>query len=352
MPRAAARLDRDDRLAARHLADDGREGARVAEALEVEGDDRGARILGPVRQHVVARDVGAAPDGDQRGDADAEPGEVVEHGEAERAALRQDADVARRSRSRRQRCGEANGGVGVDDAEAGRSDQPHPGSPSDAHQRRQVGVASRRGGLGEHYRAADPGLRGGGDALFERLHRRDQQRQVDRLPDRGEVGIGERGGVPARVDGVEPARESGSLQVGEQARRRGAALPALRHHRDRRGLEEVAHAARLGQQLALVGRLARALRLLGGKRDVHDAVPQRAPHQKPAGGEELEHAVVVAQDVRLELAHAVGAGDRREVLEKHRADTASLMLVGDGEGDLGAPPEAVRSPGRCSARRR
>ncbi len=68
--RGAPRLDRDDRLAARDLGGDAREPARIAEALEVEDDHLGARVVGPVAEQVVARDVGLVADRHERRDAD------------------------------------------------------------------------------------------------------------------------------------------------------------------------------------------------------------------------------------------------------------------------------------------
>ena len=68
--RRAARLDGDDRLAARDLGRDAGELARVPEALEVEDDHRGARVVGPVAEQIVARDVGLVADRDERRDAD------------------------------------------------------------------------------------------------------------------------------------------------------------------------------------------------------------------------------------------------------------------------------------------
>jgi hypothetical protein len=48
----------------------------------------------------------------------------------------------------------------------------------------------------------------------------------------------------------------------------------------------------------------------------------------------VEHAVVLAEHVGLELRDAVRAGDAKQVLEQDGTDPAALVLVGDGEGDL------------------
>src|SRR5262249_48046189 len=82
-----AGLHGDDRLAARDLGRDAGELARVPEALEVQDDDRGPRIIGPVAEQVVARDVGLVADGDEARDAEVERTDLVEDGDPQRAAL-------------------------------------------------------------------------------------------------------------------------------------------------------------------------------------------------------------------------------------------------------------------------
>ena len=111
-PRSAG-LDGDDRLLLGDAAGDLREPARITEALEVQQDDVGSRIVGPVLDQVVARHVGLVADRHERGDPEIELPHVVENREAERAALRRErrrvprsAPPARTSRSagRRDRC--------------------------------------------------------------------------------------------------------------------------------------------------------------------------------------------------------------------------------------------------------
>ncbi len=59
--------------------------------------------------------------------------------------------------------------------------------------------------------------------------------------------------------------------------------------------------------------------------------------------EHLQHLVVLAEHVGLELRDAAAARDRSQVLEQHRADAPALVRVGDRERDLGAPrPASVR----------
>ncbi len=62
----------------------------------------------------------------------------------------------------------------------------------------------------------------------------------------------------------------------------------------------------------------------------------RAFHAETALGENLEHPVVVAQHVSLELDNSGRARDAAKMVEQNCADAASLMLVEYGQGDLGA----------------
>ncbi len=107
-------------------------------------------------------------------------------------------------------------------------------------------------------------------------------------------------------------------------------------HRDRARLEERPHALARGLALARLAHLDRLRRRGRRERQREHPGGDRALHREPALREHLEHAVVLAEDVRLELGDAVGARDRHQVLEEQRADPASLVLVGDGERHLGA----------------
>ena len=88
--------------------------ARVAERLDVQHGELGLPVLLPPHQHVVARHVELVADRGERGDADAEPGQVVHHGEAEAAGLHDEARrcpapgwprrTSRRARSTGRRC--------------------------------------------------------------------------------------------------------------------------------------------------------------------------------------------------------------------------------------------------------
>ena len=94
---------RHDRLRARDAARDARELARVAERLEVQQHDVGLRVVLPVLEQVVRRDVGLVADRDEARQAEAARVRLLEQREAERAALRRERDAARRERAARER---------------------------------------------------------------------------------------------------------------------------------------------------------------------------------------------------------------------------------------------------------
>ena len=112
----------EDRLRAGDTARHAREFARVAERLEVEQHDVGVRIVLPVLEQVVRRDVGFVPDRDEARETKAASVRFLEERQTEGAALRRESDPAggctpaseRRVQPRRIRR----------DSEAVRSDEP------------------------------------------------------------------------------------------------------------------------------------------------------------------------------------------------------------------------------------
>ncbi len=80
----AARFHRDDGFAPRHLGREPGEPPRIAEALEVERDDVGARVVLPEREQIVTRDVGLVADRDEGRDADVKVARMVQDGDAQR----------------------------------------------------------------------------------------------------------------------------------------------------------------------------------------------------------------------------------------------------------------------------
>ena len=135
-PAAGARLaalQRQDRLASRDAPGEARKLTGVAERLEVEQDDVCHLVLLPPLEQVVRRHVGLVADGHERGEPEVAARRSFEEREAERAALRREADVAGGNgprgeggvQPRRRRC----------DPEAVRAEQAR---PVRTHERQQL----------------------------------------------------------------------------------------------------------------------------------------------------------------------------------------------------------------------
>ena len=83
----AAALHGQYRLAPRQRPHRAGELARVAERLQVQRHRPGRRVVVPVRDQVVAADVGLVAERDEGGDPASGPGRAVEQGDADRAGL-------------------------------------------------------------------------------------------------------------------------------------------------------------------------------------------------------------------------------------------------------------------------
>ncbi len=186
-------LHGQNRLLARHPRRQPRELARVAERLEVQQRDVGARVLLPELEEVVARQVGLVPDRDERRQAESEPPGRLDDRDAEPAALRQEADLPRHRRVRREGGVQMHVRVGVEDPEAVRPDQTHPGCPADLDQL-SLALSPLLAGLGEAGRNDKERTDSGGGALASDVrdprggHNHDAQ--VDRPWDVGDRVVG------------------------------------------------------------------------------------------------------------------------------------------------------------------
>ena len=121
--RRPARLDRHNRLAPANVARQFAELARVPEALQIQQDDVGIRIVGPELNEIVARHVGLVADRREGGETDVQARCVIEDRKAERAALRRQRDAAVRRIHRGERRIQPDRRIGVDDPHAVRPDQ-------------------------------------------------------------------------------------------------------------------------------------------------------------------------------------------------------------------------------------
>lgn len=98
---------------------------RISERLEVQQDDVGLCVVGPVLQEIVTTDIGLVAGRDELRDADAEIAGPAHHLDAQPARLRQEGDVPRDRSRRRERGVHVDCRRGVHDAETVRPDEPH-----------------------------------------------------------------------------------------------------------------------------------------------------------------------------------------------------------------------------------
>jgi len=226
-------FEREDRLSPRQASGDARELLRVAEGLEVEEHDVRALVLFPPLEQIVRGDVRLVADRDERREAEAALGRLLEEREPECAALRRKGDAARRQCARRK------GGVETErrdgDTEAIRPDEPRSVRPDE---RKQLLLALRafRAHLGES--RGDHAQRR--HALPQRLLRRVEHAgsrqaddgEIDRVGDlldrsvRAHAG----NGFAVPVDGICRAREVRREDVAKElAADRAAALRRADH---------------------------------------------------------------------------------------------------------------------------
>ena len=117
---------------------------------------------------------------------------------------------------------------------------------------------------------------------------------------------------------------------------------------DRARQQEPGHRPGVGTLLAPLDGVEELLGVVEREVEVDDAALE-APLDRPAGAaEHRQHRPVVGEHLGGEAVDAVGAGDRREVLEQQRGDALALVLVVDHEGGVGvvaAGPPLVAGPG-------
>src|SRR5215471_3893507 len=87
-------FDRDDRFMLCHLRRYTGKASRIAKAFEVQHNDAGAWIVGPIGQNIVAEDIHPVADQDERRQAHVEALNVDQHSKAECTTLRQHANAA------------------------------------------------------------------------------------------------------------------------------------------------------------------------------------------------------------------------------------------------------------------
>src|SRR5262245_55635393 len=120
-------FDGDDRFLLCHIRRYTGKAPRIAKAFEVQHNDAGAWIVGPIGQDIVAGDIRPVADRDERRQTHVETLHVVQHSEAERAALRQHANAACRWLHRGGKCRvEGNLRIGIKETHTVWPHQAHP----------------------------------------------------------------------------------------------------------------------------------------------------------------------------------------------------------------------------------
>ena len=336
-PRAAA-LHREHGLLTRQAARDARELARVAERLDVEQDEVGARVVLPPLEQVVRRDVGLVADRDERGQAEPARLGPLEQREPERSRLRREADPAGREGAWGKGRVEADGG-GCDPEAVG----PDEARAVGAHERQQLLLAGDAlgAGLGEArrddaQRARPRAERFLGSGEHEVAGKADHA-EVDLIADllEGAVGTHSGDGGTGAVDGIGGAGEPTREDVAEQLAADRPAAGRGADHGHRAWLEERAQRCGHRDVVALVDSRAVALGRLDREPHLDHAAFERARRHEAGVREHREHRVVLGQDLGDERLDAVGGGALRQLLEQPGADALALELVGDGECRLG-----------------
>ncbi len=204
-------------------------------------------VLLPPHQHVVARHVVLVPDRGERRHSDPQPGEVIEHGDADAAGLHHEAGAAGHRLGAGEGRVEAERGDG--NAEAVRADQTHPVPAASGQEPGAVlGVDPCR----YHHQGADTAAAAVlGDCVDVRGRHGDNGdirrfRQVGDGRDAGDAQDGRR----VRVDGEDAARKAGGNDVPQDRVANPAWVAAGADNRDGGRLEQMAQAGDIGELLA------------------------------------------------------------------------------------------------------
>ncbi|GAA3340797.1 hypothetical protein GCM10020358_29710 [Amorphoplanes nipponensis] len=338
----APALDGQHRLAAGQGPHGTGELARIAEGLQVQRHRVGGRVVVPVRDEVVAADVGLVAQRHQGRDAGPVPGGALQHGDRHRAGLRGHREGAGAGRHGGEAGVEPHRLGGVEQPEAVRADQPD-ALRARRHQQVVLELPARRPVLAEaraqHDGAVHPDRAGLGEHVQDLVggHRDDEQ--VDRRRKVADVAV--RGDAvdrgAAAVDRVQPAGEA----VGAQGQQRLAAHPAGvvpgAHDRHGRGGEDRVQGSPLRDPVPDVDGQLGGLVGAGGDPDVDDAVGEPGPDPAGEVAGHLEHPHVARQHLADQLGDAVVVGADRQLLQQQRADAPPALVLRHERRELRAP---------------
>ncbi len=334
------RVDRDDRFARRDPAGDAGEPARIAEGLDVQQDHRGSRVLLPPLEQFVGGHVHGVTHRHEAGEAEPQPSGEVEHREPQWSGLAGHRHPAgRRQGGREGRC-QPRRGCRVDHAHAVGAHQPHAGGAGETGQL-PLGGASFDAGLPEargdddHRLDADLGTLAHdiGDGLGPYGHQR-QVRRFGQVPD---ARVRPHAGDPLgpRVDREHTAAEAAPQQVGHDLVPDRQGVPVGADHCDRARFEQGLERAPYGRVLAAFGPGHGLGLRVDGDLEVDDLAGRTGLDPVAGGEEHVDHPRVVGQDVGLQHPDAPRACGGGDVLQEQPAEPLALVVVPDGERDLG-----------------
>ncbi len=344
--RRTAGLHRHHRLAAPHPAGDPGELPRVADRLQVEQHDLRRRVLLPVLQQVVARDVGPVTRRHEGREAEAPPRHGLQDRHSERSGLAEEANAAAGWHHGSQRRVQRDVDSGVDHAQAVGADEPQPVGAGEPDQL-ALALASRMPGLCEAARDHDQPVHPLGRTVEHHVlhgfggYRND--RQVDAVGNVLHGLVRRHAGhrVGGRVDDVHPAGVAADNEVAHQQAADGV-LPAAgaddgHAARD----EEALHGTGLGAVLPRAHDADRGVRARDGELQPQHAVLIGLRQPEAGLPEGLDHPRVVRQYFGDERDEAPLARGLRKMLEQQLPDAAPLVAVLDQEGHLGLPTGVV-----------
>ena len=134
------------------------------------------------------------------------------------------------------------------------------------------------------------------------------------------------------------------VQQDRPADRTGTAARA--GHRNRPGIQQRLQAGHIRVPVPPGHRIQIGAGLTQGRNSRHrdgqldHAIIPPAPQREPRVGQHMQDGVVVRQHLGGEGRHAAGTGQRHQVLQQQRGDTAAVHAVGDRKRDLRSRPIA------------
>ena len=271
---------------------------------------------------------------------DAEIGGLAHELDPEAARLREERDVAGGRWIGRERRIHPHAGRGANDAETVGTDDAHAVATRGRYQlpldRLTFGTDLRETGRDDHD-AVHMFLRALTDHIGHGGGRYDDDCEVDDVGNLEKRGIRPHAGDRHRrgIHGIHRPLETERQQVAEELVADGAGMPAGTDHRDRARRHQPGDRRALGVPLSTLDRIDRLRRRVDVEPNPNRSLIE-VPLAHPArGGEDIQHLQVVGERVGQEHVNTVAASHDREMLEQDGRQTPTLLIVIDGERNLG-----------------